>query len=152
MPSVSAGTLAIGAKGRLCLHGRAVFSRGTTLRISDGTCIIGDDFYCNANCLIFCDQEISFGDRTLLGCDVEIRDGDGHRIYQNGVEKPNQKPIRIGNHVWLAAGVCLLKGAAVADHSVVGCKSCVMKAFDQPHVLIAGVPAKIIQEGVDWEK
>ena len=152
VPSASAGILAIAPHGKLCLKGKAIFSRGTALRIGDGICTIGDDFYCNANCQVFCDQEVSFGDRALLGCSVEIRDGDGHRIYHNGKEKPSTKPIHIGEHVWLAVGVNILKGAVVADHSVVGCRSCVTSVFDKPHVLIAGVPAKIIQEDIDWEK
>ena len=44
----------------------------------------------------------------------------------------------------------VLKGAAVAGSSVVGACSVVSKRFYRPHCVIAGNPARVLREGVDW--
>ena len=59
------------------------------------------------------------------------------------------KSIRIGNHVWIAAYATILKGVCVGDGSVIGTHALVTK--DVPNrVVAAGVPAKVLQENIEW--
>lgn len=150
--TTGAGTLSIQGKGILRIKGTAYFGKGTALRIDNGECIIGDGFSCNRNCQIFCDHRITIGNHALLGWNVSIHDADGHRVFKNGVEKLRYRPVCVGEHVWIAANVDILKGATIGDHSIVGCRSCVVSPFHESHVILAGVPAKIVQTEVDWAK
>ena len=61
-----------------------------------------------------------------------------------------QAPIKIGNHVWICSKVDILKGAGCGDNCVIGYRSLLTKQFDQNNVLIAGHPAKVIKENVEW--
>ena len=64
---------------------------------------IGKDFYCNKNCLFRCCDNISFGDKALLGWNVTLQTTDGHVIEVDRQAKDNHGPIEIGNHVWIAS-------------------------------------------------
>ena len=67
--------------------------------------------------------------------------------------KPLNVPddIYLEDHVWVGARCVLLKGAYLAENSVVGAMALVNKRFDIPNVLIGGVPAKIIKSGINWD-
>lgn len=60
--------------------------------------------------------------------------------------------IEIGNHVWIAQGVSILKGAKIPSNCIVGAKSLVNKKFEEVNCIIAGIPAKIIKRGVNWDR
>lgn len=66
-------------------------------------------------------------------------------------EKPSHKPVHIGNHVWIASEVKILKGVSIADGCVIALGSIVTKSFDEENILIGGFPAKKIQDNVSWK-
>ena len=68
----------------------------------------------------------------------------------NGKRTNPSKDINIAQHVWIGSKVTITKGAAVAKDSIIGTGSIVTKVFDQPNVVIAGIPAKIVKENVSW--
>ncbi len=96
--------------------------------------------------------DIKIGDDSMIGWDSEIRLGDGHNIIDAATGKiiNSNQNINIGNHVWVAAEVLVLKGANIPDNSVVGVRSIVTKHFDTTNSVIAGVPAKIVKTGIKW--
>ena len=49
--------------------------------------------------------------------------------------------MEIGDHVWIASDVTVLRGVRVGDHAVVGAKSLVT-ADVPPHTLVYGQPAR----------
>ena len=51
--------------------------------------------------------------------------------------------------VWLGEGCKVLKGVTLKDDTIVSTGSIVTKSFEG-NVLIGGVPAKILKEGVSW--
>jgi len=74
----------------------------------------------------------------------EFLDETGNKINKS-------KPIKIGNHVWVGKGCAILKGVTIGDGAIVGAHSVVTKDIP-PRTLVAGVPAKIIKENVNWKR
>lgn len=91
-------------------------------------------------------KNIDIGEGTIIAWDCFITDSDWHNIEGVIIIQP----VHIGKHVWLTHGASVLKGARIADNSIVGAKSIVSRAYTQPAVLIAGSPAKIIKENITW--
>ena len=60
--------------------------------------------------------------------------------------------VVIGEHVWIAHGASILKGSLVPENSIVAAKSLVQGAFDGSGLLLAGAPARIVREGVQWKR
>ena len=150
----SNGYFVLGSKGTIVFHGDESLSQGIGIRVDSGTLKFGRNFSCNKNCFISCSEGVTFGDDVLLGWNINVRDSDGHEIraMQTGQCKENCKPVWVGDQVWIASHVDLLKGAVVPNHSVVAYRSCVLKEFTQEHTLIGGFPAKVLEEDIIWKK
>lgn len=141
--------------GRITFNGTAQFSEGSSIRIgSNGILRVGNNFAANKKCSLICDGNMKIGNDVLLGWKVNIRDCDGHIIYDDitKIKNPIQKNITIGNHVWIASYVDILKGTEIKDNSVIAYRSCVLSKFDKSNCIIGGYPAKILRENINWEK
>ena len=62
------------------------------------------------------------------------------------------KPVIIGNHCWLGCKAIITKNARLPNNTIVGAGSVVCKPFEQEYIALAGNPAKIVKENVDWER
>lgn len=141
--------------GKLILKGSANFAEGISIRISkNGKLIIGNNFTCNKNCFISCDDIVEIGNNVLLGWNVNIRDSDGHEIYDLLSKEKNisVKKVDIGNSVWIGANVHILKGSIIRDESVVAYNSCVLSQFNETNCIIGGYPAKILRRNIEWKR
>lgn len=76
--------------------------------------------------------------------------GRGSQFWTHGAGEAGA--IRIGGGCYVGSAVRFAPGASVADHSLVGIGSVVIKAFETPYVFIAGVPARVIRADFDWRK
>ena len=96
-------------------------------------------------------NSLHIGEHTLLSYYVMIRGGDGHAIINLNKKSicNAQKNVYIGDHVWICMCATLLGGSYIDSHSIVGANALVNKAFP-PHVMLAGNPAHVIREQVDW--
>ena len=141
-------------QSKIIFKGRADFKEGISILATYGGIInFGDNFSSNRNCFISSDKTILFGDEVVLGWNVHIRTSDGHEIYMKNnhdtIINPS-KSVQIGNHVWIGANATVLKGVKIGDNNVVGFNSCVTKSYVCENCIIAGYPAKIIKENIDW--
>jgi acetyltransferase-like isoleucine patch superfamily enzyme len=94
---------------------------------------------------------IRVGAHCLFSRGVSVRTSDSHSLVDLAGRRINpSKDVTIGNHVWLGMNVTILKGASVPDSSVVGACAVVTKAFETPHSVLAGNPARVVREDVDW--
>lgn len=116
---------------------------------------IGKGFTANRNCCFSSDNDMMIGNDVLLGWNVNIRTSDGHPLFKVDDRKKELNPsksVHIGEHVWLAANVDIMKGVCIPDNCIVGYRSCVTKPFDEQYCVIAGFPAKIVKHNVCWER
>lgn len=140
--------LSFGNKGQLICDGLVNVCSSFIINIS-GVVHFGDNFSSNTGFLLSCEKEISFGKNALLGWNVTMIDGDGHKILKNN-EKINQaKSIIIDEHCWLAANVTILKGVHLLPNTVVPMGCTVTKSSPISNC-IYGVANKVIKENIDW--
>lgn len=96
--------------------------------------------------------KITLGRDCMLSGHIAMRTGDSHSIVKKGTRtrvNPSRS-ITIGNHVWVGTHATVLKGARIADSCIVGAGSLVTKAFDTPNCTLAGVPAQVVKQDIDW--
>jgi acetyltransferase-like isoleucine patch superfamily enzyme len=99
---------------------------------------------------------ISIGEDCLFSMGpvgIEVRNSDLHSLLDRATGEVLNKTrdVVIGNHVWLAEHVTIMKGACVPDDCVVGAFAVVTGALkSEPHSLIAGIPANPIRKNITW--
>lgn len=106
----------------------------------------GRNVYANFNLTLVDDTHIYVGDFTMLGPNVVLATA-GHPILPALRKQGYQynAPIHIGQNCWLGAGVIVLPGVTIGDHTVVGAGSVVTR--DLPaHVVAAGAPCRVLRE------
>ena len=99
--------------------------------------------------------ELIIGDDCMLSYGVEIWPSDAHTIVDKDTKKLLNrvcKPVIIGNHCWLGCKAIITKNARLPNNTIVGAGSVVCKPFEQEYIAIAGNPAKIVKEDVDWAR
>lgn len=101
-----------------------------------------------SNSRIMVENSIVIGTDCIIAWDVFISDSDWHDI--KGAERT--APIIIGDHVWIAHGASVMKGAQIPSGCIVGAKSMVSRGVFPENSLIAGVPATVRRTGVEWNR
>lgn len=117
---------------------------------------IGRDFS-SGGCEFICGEpncRIEVGDDCMFSNQISVRPSDGHSIYDIQSKKIQNlhKDIVLKNHIWIGYRVVLLKSACLSDNTIVGSGSIVTRKFIQKNIAIAGNPAKIIKENVNWSR
>ena len=130
--------------------GKVNFGKGFSIH-NKGTIEIHDNFFANKNFNLFCINEILIEENSICGWDVEIRDMEGHDVIHRG-KSVQKNPIHIGKHVWIAAEAVIFAGTEIGDGSIVAMRSLVNKKFTEKNVLLAGSPAMIKAEDMDWKR
>jgi len=94
---------------------------------------------------------IAVGERCLFSSGIHARTGDSHSVVDLEGKRINpSRNVEIGNHVWVGMGVTILKGSTIPDSCVVAARSVVTRKFTSPNCVIAGNPAKVVRESIDW--
>ena len=96
--------------------------------------------------------DITIGERCLFSRNVEIRTSDAHSLIDaaTGRRINPAASVSIGDHVWVGARAFISKGAVIGADSVVGAMAFVSGQFPETGVVLAGVPAKLINSGITW--
>lgn len=103
---------------------------------------------CNVNLTIMCGKEITIGNGVRIGRNVSIRDFNGIHVILNDHYRTHA-PVHIGDHCWLCTGCTIMPGVTIGEGSVVAANAVVTKDVP-PHSLVAGSPAKVIKENIQW--
>lgn len=137
--------------GTVAFGGKASIGHGSKLSVR-GNLTLGADFNMTAESTIVCAHQISFGNDCLLSWDILIMDTDEHPIYnQEGIRTNPDKPIIVGNHVWIGCKCTLLKGTEIPNNAVVAAGTLLTSAFSGENQVIGGNPPAILKSNVRWE-
>lgn len=135
--------------GELIVDGNFDIFGNSYIRVVPGGKLILKGGFINENVQITAGDVIEIGSDFTCGRDVVIRSFDGHTIYQEGYKI--SEPIKIGNHVWIGQGATILKGVTIGDGAIIAAGAIVTKNVPAG-CIAAGVPAKVIKEGVRWNR
>lgn len=112
-------------------EGGCCISYGSTLEILPGAVLDSRFFTMNSDSTVIAAKRIQIGQDVMIGRGVIIYDSDHHSIRNGEGEVVNpDAPILIGDHVWLATHVTVLKGASIGNGSVIGANTAVHGAVE----------------------
>lgn len=94
---------------------------------------------------------VSIGAHCLFGAECYIAASDVHKILdaKTGERLNLARDIELGDHVWVSARCAIFRGSIIGRDSVVGYGSVVKGTFP-PGAMLAGVPARLVKEGITW--
>lgn len=131
---LTAGEVFCGADSQIVLHGPVVATRCAVLDARNGGSIVA-------------------GGDQLWASGVYLATDDMHRLFDRatGVRiNPFGAHIRLGRHVWLGRDAVVTGHVEIGDGAVVGMRSLVRGQKVSAHTAVAGVPARVVREDVDW--
>lgn len=146
-----------GEKTVITIGGGKTTIHNTDFHVADNnsSIIINDNFTMEGGHIASTEgRSIEIGNDCMFSNNIEIRNGDSHSII---LMETNQriniaKNIIIGNHVWLCANTKVMKGALIPDNCIIGNMSLVTGCFETINSIYAGIPAKKIKQGINWER
>jgi acetyltransferase-like isoleucine patch superfamily enzyme len=139
--------LTLGRDARLTVGERCILDRDMTIECQ-GTLTIGDGTIFGHHCTLAARDSLVIGRDCLIAEMVAIRDHD-HRFDGPLVVPVREQghvcaPVTIGDNVWLAGKVTVLKGVTIGDNAVVGANAVVTRDIPANAVAV-GVPARVIR-------
>lgn len=138
------------ANAHLLVNGSFKMFYNSNIEVFNGGKLTLDGGYMNQYAVISCTHEIHIGADAKIARGVYIYDSDRHSIMDGERITNPPAPISIGKHVWIATGAIILKGVSIGDGAIIAAGSVV--THDIPaKSMVAGNPAKIIRENVEWK-
>ena len=107
---------------------------------------LGNNVYINFNCTFVDDAQIYIGNGTMIAPNVTIIAAShpiSPKLRAEGYGC--NKPVFIGENVWIASNVIILPGVHIGDNAIIGAGSVVTKNVPA-NVIALGNPAKIVRE------
>ena len=126
--------------GTLIVHGNTHFGSGTKISVGKNAILkIGKNLSITGDSSIICKRYIEIGDDCIISWDDLIMDTDFHQIFDKDNNLTNQPiPISIGDKVWIACRVTVLKGSIVPTGSVIACSSLIASKYEVKNSIIGG--------------
>jgi acetyltransferase-like isoleucine patch superfamily enzyme len=132
--------------GSISIGPGTVIHRGAMLLPLGGFIRLGYRCRVNPYSVLYGHGGLTIGDHVRIAAHCVIVPAN-HGIALDGeliAEQPmNKRGIRIGNDVWLGAGVRVLDGAVIGDGCVIGAGA-VVRGELESYGIYAGVPAKLV--------
>lgn len=107
---------------------------------------LGKNVYANFNLTLVDDGPITIGSFTMIGPNVTIATAChpiSPALRKRGLQF--NKPVVIGENVWIGAGALIMPGVKIGDNSVIGAGSVVTKDVP-PNVVAVGNPCHVLRE------
>lgn len=106
---------------------------------------VGENFYANFNLVILDEAPVTFGDNVFIAPNCGFYTA-GHPIDPSERNKGLEYalPIKVGDNVWIGAGVQVLPGVTIGGNCVIGAGSVVVKDIPSDSVA-AGNPCRVIK-------
>lgn len=150
MPAPDKAQTTIFIDGTIHLHEHFYFGSGGSIEVGCGAVLkFGNNFNSTGRCIIICRNNIEFDGDVLVSCDTMFMDSDQHTVMDLN-HKNYDGAIKVGNHVWIASKVNVLKNTYIPDGCVIGCGTLLHGRYTCKNSLIAGIPAKVCRQNVKW--
>lgn len=112
---------------------------------------IGNSTYFTSDMHLEVVNSVEIGNDCAISWGVTIIDDDHHQLVSGNEKKEsNTNAVCIGNKVWVGCNVTILKNTFIGNNSVIAAGSVVKGNFPD-NSLIAGNPAKIVKQNIDWK-
>ena len=137
-------------EGRLTIGEGTLLEPGCWLTLSpDARIEIGKGCFLNRNVMLAAFDRIEVGDHVMFANACFVGDS-AHRfddptkpVTWQGFTSKGQ--VRIGSNCWFGANCVVTGGVEIGERCVIGANSVVVDDLP-PHVIAAGIPAKVIRE------
>lgn len=115
------------------------------IEVGDGTRFMGE-------CHLIATRKVKIGSDCAISWNTQIMDTDYHKIYDRGTVVNPDCEIEIGNHVWIASLVTIMKGSKIPDGTVIAARSMINSSckIDSNDCVVTGLPFTILKKSVDW--
>jgi len=143
-----------------------LFLRRKTLEGATGACF--PKLYMGPHVRIAGTESLKMGERVSIqdwcfvsavgGLTIGSNVAIGHRCSilttEHGFENPHiliidhpihEHPVIIGDDVWIGANATILSGVTIGPRTIVAAGAVVNKSFPKGHVIVGGVPARVIK-------
>lgn len=119
---------------------------------NNSTIYFGKNIWINKGVKIVISEQTNLflGNNCMIAPECCIRSADPHIIYDiNTKKRINQsKSIFIGDNVWIAQRVMMLKNTRIGSGAVIGAMSLVTNKEYKSNTIYGGSPARKIKEGI----
>lgn len=142
--------LSVANNATLNLGSRISIGYGADLEVFSGATLTFKGC-CSSNIglTVICGNQIEFGNNTMIGRHVTVRDNNGeHYINRQGYK--NSQPVIIGEKVWLCESCTVMNGVTVGDGAIIGAKAFVIHNVPA-NSMVSGHPAEVVDEDVLWK-
>lgn len=102
---------------------------------------LGENFYCNTDCVILDCAPVTIGANVLLGPKVQIYTLLHPLRAEERGDEEYAAPVTIGDNVWIGGGAIVCAGVTIGEGSVIGAGSVVTRDIPA-RVLAVGSPCK----------
>lgn len=163
-------TVQIGGGNTLCNCGLEIFGNNDMICIGNNNSFVDSTFWLEdrGSKIIIGDNNrmcgkvhmgivegtiLTIGNNCLFSSDIYITTTDSHSIIdiESGKRINPSKDVTINDHVWIGHRATIGKGVSIASDVIVGGSSYVTKSITESGVAVAGVPAKIVRKGINWD-
>ncbi|TQR29549.1 hypothetical protein DMB92_08060 [Campylobacter sp. MIT 99-7217] len=138
----------------LLFHAGGGWSNGSFSIITNGLCYVGCNSTTNGVTYRACEgKSIIIGDDCMFSWSIWLLTCDHHLIFdENSYKRINHsKSIFVGDHVWIAQEVGVLKGSLVGSGSVLGAKS-INAGLKFSNAIYAGNPSRYLKKDIFWSR
>ena len=94
---------------------------------------------------------IIIGKACTMSWGITLKTDDTHPIYQNGKLINRSRDIVIGDNCWIGMNATILKNSILANGTIIGANALVAGKFFQENTIIAGNPARVVKENINWK-
>ena len=131
-------------------HGTTTLTYNSTIELHDNAIVEIEQAYFNIGCVLLSSKSIKIGTDVGIARDVFIYDTDAHQILnENGIRTNTDKPVIIGNHVWIGLKSNIFKGSRIEDGAVISAGSTVSGKVKR-NCLAMGNPARTLSL-IQWK-
>lgn len=138
-------------KGQIIFNGRMGIGGGCQI-CNSGKLELGENVSFVAECHIICRKHVKIGSNSTISWHTQIMDSDSHNIINKDSKVINENDeIIIGENVWVASKVNILKGASIPSNNIIASGATITKKIDEKNCILTGMPVKVLKRNVSWE-